>query len=142
VGAAAADPTTPGPTAVQENARVAEAQKKYAASGGRVTQITGKVERHHIASNKAPKWAERFELLFEGAGMTLSDKRNIVSLQDHGGPHGDDYHQIVFNRLTEAVKGKQAGSQAYKDAFTDELRNLKRDVLRPGSPLNDLATRP
>jgi len=139
---AAADPhapTTPGLTSAQKNARSDAARQKYLASGGVVDRIT-RFQKHHIASNKAYKWIERFKELFKGAGMKLSDEANLVSLKDHGGAHGDDYHQIIYNRLTEATKDTTAGTQAYRDAFRAELIALKHHIQQKGSTLNQLTT--
>ncbi|MEU1192737.1 SpvB/TcaC N-terminal domain-containing protein [Streptomyces sp. NPDC005859] len=135
------NPTAPGQTSAQKNARTDAARQNYLASGGKIDYIRGNIEKHHIVSNKAPKWKDRFEKLFEGAGMKLSDEANQVLLENHGRRHGDDYHQIVFNRLTDRTKIHTPGTQAYTDAFRDALNSLRSDVLRTGSELNRLATR-
>jgi len=58
----------------------------------------------------------------------------------HFGPHREAYHQIVFDTLDEAV-GTKTGAAAER-ALRGALRELAGELRTPGSPLNDLITKP
>lgn len=96
---------------------------------------------HHIATEYG-NWAKQFEKLFEGAGMTLQNPLNKISIPGHVGPHGV-YNPIVFQRLADTVKGLTPGTPVYRIAFYREMIRLRRDVLDPTNPLGGLIrTRP
>lgn len=116
------------------------------ATGGHARMAAGllikKVPIHHIATNKnwvsGGRWSERFEPLFERAGMTLEDGLNKVGVPNHYGPHPDAYHEAIHRALVEATDGLDG--QAYTDALQSALRQLREDVATPGSALNKLLT--
>lgn len=104
---------------------------------------------HHIATNKneistarGGPWTQKFQDLFEKAGMSLDDPANKVEVIGHKGPHPRDYHQAVYDRLNKAVKGKDPHSEAYKKAFSSELGKLKQECATPGTRLNNMITKP
>lgn len=68
----------------------------------------------------------------------MNDPINIVGVPGHAGPHPKEYHQGVFDRLSDAVAGKKPGSAAYKAAFEKEMGTLRKDVVDPNHPLNKL----
>jgi A nuclease family of the HNH/ENDO VII superfamily with conserved AHH len=113
-----------------------------AQAGGR----SGRVERHHIGtiSNKKSTlrggpWTQRFEKLFARAGMRLSDAENIVPIRGHKGPHPQQYHDIVYERLDEALGGCSTTAEC-RTALTYELRVLAEEIATPGTELNRLVT--
>lgn len=126
-------------TPTQEKVRE-EDIRKFLESGKKI-QIIKKTEKHHIASDKDPKYTPQFKELFENADMTLQDKLNVISIENHYGPHGPTYHKAILNRLTDAVKGLTAHTQAYKDALQNALRELRNDISRKGSTLNQMITK-
>ena len=96
---------------------------------------------HHIATDKhKTEWTPQFQKLFDKAGMSLQDARNLVRVPGHVGQHPDWYHEIVFNRLSNAVRGLRGGTSRYAQAFSRELAALKHDAETPGKILNFLAT--
>jgi RHS repeat-associated protein len=122
------------------DAQIKAERQKYLDSGKAIRVIVKATELHHVASDKSAKYTPIFEKLFADAGLSLQDKENLVSIEGHGNAHGPDYHEAVLARLNKAVEGKTPGSQEYKDAFKQGLSDVKRDVARPGSTLNDLVT--
>ena len=135
-------------TKAQASVRNKAEHQQLLAQGKEPTKITGKVEIHHVASDKAEKtgWTAKLKILFDKAGMNIKTaKENLVSVEGHGGSHGPDYNRLVYNRLLGAVTDKNTGQlltgQTYKDALINELLSLKRDILTKGSMWNDLVTK-
>jgi RHS repeat-associated protein len=135
-------------TKAQASVRNKAEHQQLLAQGKEPTKITGKVEIHHIASDKAEKngWTAKLKILFDKAGINIKTaKENLVSVEGHGGSHGPDYNRLVYNRLLGAVTDKNTGQlltgQTYKDALINELLSLKRDILTKGSMWNDLVTK-
>jgi RHS repeat-associated protein len=100
---------------------------------------------HHIATDKnnvlaqqGGPWTPKFQALFAGAGMSLNDPENLVSIAGHQGPHSEQYHRVVFDRLFSATEGF-AGDE-YKAALVGELRQMRTELMTPGSDLNKLVT--
>jgi hypothetical protein len=103
--------------------------------------------RHHLATNKnldsntsGGPWTPRFALLFGLAGLDLDDEANLVNLLNHFGPHPEEYHEEVHERLRRALGGCKAKPQC-KAALLEELRRIADEVCTPGSRLNRLITR-
>jgi len=101
---------------------------------------------HHIATDKWDKathssgpWTPRFRELFARAGMSLNDPANKVRVRGHKGPHPEEYHQEIFDRLSEAMQGCRNVQQC-GDALTGALQRLGRLVSTPGTRLNKLVT--
>ncbi|MCP3143879.1 AHH domain-containing protein [Pyxidicoccus xibeiensis] len=106
----------------------------------------GKVQIHHIATNKNEKsrqrggpWTPRFRKLFARAGMTLRDVENKVPIQGHKGPHAEKYHQAVHRRLYEATEECTNISEC-RAALKNALDRLAREIATPGTELNRLVT--
>ena len=113
-----------------------------AASGGRRNRI----ERHHIGTNaneistlRGGPWTQRFKRLFAKAGMRLSDEENIVPIKGHKGPHPQRYHEIVYERIDEALGECRAIAQC-REKLIRELRTLAEEITTPGTELNRLVT--
>ena len=111
-----------------------------------IPEVNGKVLKgplHHIFSNKnfirGQQWSKKFEPLFEKAGYKLNDAINKIEVIGHKGPHPDEYHQVVFDRLTAATKGLEG--EAYKKAFDNTLEVLTKEVSTAGTQLNKLVTK-
>jgi hypothetical protein len=105
-----------------------------------------RVEKHHIGtiSNKKSTlrggpWTQRFERLFARAGMRMSDAENIVPIQGHKGPHPQQYHEIVYERLRKAL-GDCRAIEDCRGKLTRELRALAEEIAAPGTELNRLVT--
>jgi A nuclease family of the HNH/ENDO VII superfamily with conserved AHH len=58
---------------------------------------------HHIMTDKnwvaGAQWSQRFQNLLNRVGMQLSDAANQVLVWDHVGPHPQEYHQYVWDRI-------------------------------------------
>jgi hypothetical protein len=103
---------------------------------------------HHLATNKnetstvsGGPWTPRFEELFEVAGMSLEAPENLVYLKGHKGPHPAAYHQAVYKRLSDALKGCGLVLDC-KRRLVEVLRRLTDEACTPGSRLHQLLTKP
>jgi hypothetical protein len=113
-----------------------------AARGGR----GARTEKHHIGTIANKKstlrggpWTPRFEKLFARAGMRLKDPENIVPIQGHKGPHPQRYHDIVHERLQEAL-GDCSGIAECRARLLPALDELAKLISTPGTELNRLVT--
>ncbi|HYO74451.1 MAG TPA: AHH domain-containing protein [Archangium sp.] len=104
-------------------------------------------EEHHMATSRNSKsklrggpWTPPFEELFAEAGMSLKDKANIVYLKGHYGPHPEEYHQRVYDRLRLALS-RCADEASCREALVAELRILAEEICTPGSLLNSYLTK-
>jgi hypothetical protein len=102
---------------------------------------------HHLATNKnnistqrGGPWTPKFENLFELAGMSLDGNENRVYLKGHQGPHPEEYHQQVYNRL-EAVLRRCRALKECRTLFVEELERIATDVCTPGTELHRLLTK-
>ncbi|MFL5354735.1 AHH domain-containing protein, partial [Archangium sp.] len=102
---------------------------------------------HHLATNKnnvstqrGGPWTPRFENLFELAGMSMDAAENLVYLKGHQGPHPEDYHQQVYDRL-EAVLRRCRTPKECRTLFVEELERIATDVCTPGTELYRLLTK-
>ena len=91
-----------------------------------------------VAELQGGPWLQRFEEIFSKAGMALEDAANKVRVPGHKGPHPEAYHQEVFDRLSRATD-KLTGDK-YKNALVDELERISKEVVTPGTRLNQLVT--
>jgi hypothetical protein len=103
---------------------------------------------HHLATDKNEKsplrggpWTPFFEKLFAKAGMSLDARENQVYLENHSGPHSEEYHEEVYKRLQRAV-AKCTTTQDCRARLVEELRKIAAEVCTPGSRLNRLVTKP
>jgi hypothetical protein len=102
---------------------------------------------HHLATNKndtatayGGPWTPRFETLFAKAGMSLNAAENLVYLAGHKGPHPEEYHEEVYERLQTAVARCRTREQCRSDLLR-ALKRLSEEVCTPGSRLHQLATK-
>jgi hypothetical protein len=102
---------------------------------------------HHIATVENEKsilrggpWTPKLKRFFDKAGMSMEDPVNKVRIPGHKGPHPQQYHQEVYERLKAAVETCQATAQCH-DALTQQLKRLAEELQRDGSRLNRLVTR-
>jgi hypothetical protein len=102
---------------------------------------------HHLATNKndfsthnGGPWTPRFEELFELAGMSLDASENLVYLKGHQGPHPEEYHEAVFEKLNGALRGCGTVSRC-RGKLLETLREIAEEVCTPGSLLHRLATK-
>ena len=105
-----------------------------------------KPEIHHIATDKNRRstatggpWTPVFEPLFEQAGVSMNSIANKVLVFGHKGPHPQQYHQAVFDRLVQATRGKEG--EDYRRAFIDALNSLALEIATPGTALNSWVTK-
>ncbi|NVJ04577.1 AHH domain-containing protein [Myxococcus sp. AM001] len=127
-------------------APVAVAMTARAMGGAAAVPVDREGHNHHIATDKwwkstkkAGPWSPQFQKVFDKAGMTLNDPANIVRVKGHKGPHPQEYHETVFQRLTDASEGCRTMQQC-REALTAELRDLAREIITPRSDLNRLVT--
>jgi len=129
--------------ALASNAVAATAQSL---SGAASSPVDAEGPEHHIATDKWDKathsggpWTPRFRELFARAGMSLNDPANKVRIIGHKGPHPEEYHQEIFDRLRKAMQGCRNVQQC-REALTGELQRLGRLISTPGTRLNKLVT--
>jgi hypothetical protein len=98
-------------------------------------------EVHHLctAENEVSKasggpWTPRFRRLFERVGSDLEDARNKVKVVGHFGPHPEEYHLQVFDRVNRALTTGGA------EGFWRELARLSNEAATPGTEINQLIT--
>ncbi|QDE72036.1 hypothetical protein BHS09_36455 [Myxococcus xanthus] len=136
---------TLAPTAVAAVAMGEGAGAVVGAVGGIRGDPDGKV--HHICTDKntvsdvtGGPWTQRFQAIFDRAGMTLGDPANLVRVRGHKGPHPAEYHKAVFARVNDATV--RCGSPAAcRVALERELARIARDLIRQGSTLRKLITK-
>jgi hypothetical protein len=105
------------------------------------------IETHHIAticndksSLRGGPWTPRFRRLFAKAGMKLNDEANKLPVPGHKGPHPQQYHEIIFNRLSEALRSCRS-VEVCRQRLTRELHALAKEIATPGTELNQLITK-
>ncbi|MBN8233550.1 AHH domain-containing protein [Corallococcus macrosporus] len=103
--------------------------------------------KHHIASDKfststanGGPWTPRYQQLFDKAGMSLNAPENQVHVPGHKGPHPQEYHEEVFERLRLATSTCRTIQQCRVD-LTEALRILAKELTTENSWLNKLVTR-
>ena len=110
------------------NLELDEVHTYYVAGG---VLVHNYCEDHHIASDKSKKsgYTSEYEAIFESAGMSLQDKENIVSLEEHRGAHTKAYKEFVLKKLKEAVENKTSIADR-NAALKLALGELKELLLR------------
>jgi A nuclease family of the HNH/ENDO VII superfamily with conserved AHH len=105
---------------------------------------------HHICSNKntisGNAWTNKFEPLFRKAyndsdtpvKKLLDIPENKVYVVGHHGPHPDESHEYVFNKLSQSVEGLDGDD--YKVALEAALKEASEEAQTVGSYLNKLLT--
>jgi hypothetical protein len=125
----------------------AVAATAHSLSGAASRPVDAEGPEHHIATDKWTEathsggpWTPRFQELFDRAGMSLNDPANKVRIRGHVGPHPQEYHEEVYERLRRAMQ--DCGSiQICQKALKAELRELAQEIFTEGSYLNKLVTR-
>jgi RHS repeat-associated protein len=98
---------------------------------------------HHIATNKnekrGKKWTKRYKPFFDKAGLDMDGPENKVYVPGHKGPHPDDYHQHVFDKLSDATEGinHRTNPAEYKNAVKKALSEVASDAQTPGSQVSN-----
>ncbi|MDC0706865.1 AHH domain-containing protein [Stigmatella sp. ncwal1] len=102
---------------------------------------------HHIATDKwidathsGGPWTPRFQEIFDRAGMSLNDSANKVRVKGHSGPHPQEYHEEVHDRLTAATLDCRSMQQC-REALVAELRALAEELVTETTKLNRLITK-
>jgi RHS repeat-associated protein len=88
---------------------------------------TGQI--HHVATDKSVKsgLTQKFEQIFERAGMSLQDPANKVFIEGHAGRHARSYHQYVLGRLQQATEGLTRTEAGV--ALRAELEAIKLEIF-------------
>ena len=102
---------------------------------------------HHIATNKnyirGKRWSRFFQPFFTNAGLNIDCPENKVYVPGHKGPHPDDYHQYVYDKLTMATEGiDPATNQSdYKVAVLSTLSDIATEAQTKGTDVNNWLTK-
>ncbi len=96
--------------------------------------------RNNESSARGGPWTPKLKEFFDKAGMSMEDPANKVRIPGHKGPHPEEYHQEVFQRLGKAVKHCETTEQC-RVALTRALKRLATEIKDAGSWLNMLVTR-
>ncbi|WIG92920.1 AHH domain-containing protein [Myxococcus sp. SDU36] len=106
----------------------------------------GKSQKHHLATDKnsvstarGGPWTPEFRRIFRKAGMELKDPENIVDVPGHKGPHPQDYHEAVYERLWDATRTCRT-VVACRKTLTAALKELAEEVATKGTSLHRLVT--
>ncbi|PLR75857.1 hypothetical protein CU633_18420, partial [Bacillus sp. V3-13] len=92
-------------------------------------KVSGKTEKHHIATDKSKKFDFKNHPAFKETGINVSkDIDNLVDLANHRGRHTNKYHQEVQDRL-DAVYNRYGGTDKLEDTVRAELRKMKQELL-------------
>nr|WP_257462851.1 AHH domain-containing protein [Archangium lipolyticum] len=136
-----------GVTANTTAAAVASAVSAARTTGACAESKQSDNQAHHLCTNKndtsdisGGPWTPEFEALFARAGMSLDDPANIVYLRDHKGPHPEEYHSQIFERLNRALGTCRTRAEC-RARLVEELDKIAGEICTPGSKLNKLATR-
>ncbi|HYV47713.1 MAG TPA: AHH domain-containing protein [Myxococcaceae bacterium] len=102
---------------------------------------------HHIATDKnwisdasGGPWSPIFDEIFKDANLSFDDPANLVEVEGHVGPHPEAYHEQVLRELSDAKRGLQPGTPAFREAIIRALRDLGKRIQTPGTRLNQLVT--
>jgi hypothetical protein len=102
---------------------------------------------HHLATDKnelsvlnGGPWTPLFEDIFARAGMSLDAPENRVYLQGHQGPHPEEYHNEIYQKLRAAVRTCKSVAHCKKN-LVEALKQLADEVCTPGSRLHLLVTK-
>nr|WP_224240403.1 AHH domain-containing protein [Hyalangium gracile] len=105
-----------------------------------------RIEKHHIGTIANEKsalrggpWTPRLRKLYAKAGMRLKDPENIVPIEGHKGPHPEQYHRAIYERLSKAMGDCRTAAEC-KAVLTRELADLATEIATPGTELNHLVT--
>ena len=71
--------------------------------------------------------------------MNLDDPANRVYLASHQGPHPEEYHAEVYDRLLDAVRDCKDVSHC-RTKLTEALSELARKACTPGAYLHRILT--
>ena len=103
-------------------------------------------QNHHLATDKnsistarGGPWTPEFKRIFEKAGMKLKDPENIVAVPGHKGPHPQEYHEAVYERLRDATRRCRTMA-ACRASLTATLKELAEEVSTKGTSLHRLVT--
>jgi RHS repeat-associated protein len=114
-----------------------------------IKKSTAKDPKHHLCTDKncisaarGGPWTPRFKELLEGAGIDLNDVENIVRVAGHKGPHPEEYHEYLYEKLLESVEGLKRGTSEYREAIEKVLEQTGREANMPGSQVNIWLTKP
>ena len=115
--------------------------------GAASTPVDEEGPEHHIATNKwhdathsGGPWTPQFKQLFDKAGMSLDDPANKVRIKGHKGPHPREYHEHVFEVLSDATRTCRDMRQC-RASLTKALGRLRQQLEAEGTFLNKLVTR-
>lgn len=100
-------------------------------------------DNHHISTDKHKTyWTPKFKKIFDKAKLDISKaKENIVRVLDHQGPHPDEYHKYVYDKLIRATKKLRPYTAKYRNAVIKTLEDFGKDCQTPGSYVNKLITK-
>ncbi|MCY1376746.1 hypothetical protein D9M69_642600 [compost metagenome] len=76
--------------------------------------------------------------MFDKAGLTMQDELNKVWVAGHQGPHPQEYHALVYQRLKNL---ESLPADAYQQAFKEELTKIGQEIQTPGTRMNKLVTK-
>jgi hypothetical protein len=104
-------------------------------------------QEHHLATDKnsvstarGGPWTPEFRRIFRKAGMELKDPENVVDVPGHKGPHPQEYHEAVYERLWDATRTCRT-VVACRKSLTAALKELAEEVTTKGTRLHRLITK-
>jgi hypothetical protein len=97
-------------------------------------------DKNDVATARGGPWTPFFEQIFAKAGMSLNAPENRVYIQSHHGPHPEEYHEEIYDRLLAAVRDCKT-TEHCRRRLVEALGELADKVCTPGSHLNRLLTK-
>ena len=97
---------------------------------------------HHIATNKntkrGKKWTNKYKPFFDNAGLSMDCPENKVYVPGHKGPHPDEYHQYVYDKIDQATSGidPDTDKDNYKAALISALEDVATEAQTEGTNVN------
>ncbi|HLL06524.1 MAG TPA: AHH domain-containing protein [Myxococcaceae bacterium] len=133
-------------TIVIAGAAVGSAASALGSACGDGSQKKDGYQWHHLATDKnevspvrGGPWTPYFEQIFARAGMSLNAPENRVYLKGHQGPHPEEYHEEVYDRLLAAVRDCKTAAHC-KRKLVEALQELAEKACTPGARINQLLT--
>ncbi|MDT4860165.1 hypothetical protein FQZ97_947090 [compost metagenome] len=95
-------------------------------------------DKNCVSPNSGGPWTPEFQKMFDKAGLTMQDELNKVWVAGHQGPHPQEYHALVYQRLKNL---ESLPADAYQQAFKEELTKIGQEIQTPGTRMNKLVTK-
>ena len=98
---------------------------------------------HHIVSHYAnanrgwsQAWSQMGQRILSNADVGIHSLKNKIDLLVHKCPHPELYHQRIYERLADSVRGLSPNTPEYTSAVVAELQSIATLLQKNSSALN------